>query len=148
MSVREIAAAVGQTKGGVSGRLHRMRARGVVFPNRVSLRPQKAREPRPRVRVPRERKNLPSRPADHVEGLATVPAGSPKVRTRQREPEPVGTRARDRHPPQTIVEVQSQRCRWVLPDTRDGLPLVCSAPAPPGSSWCREHRQRVFERGA
>jgi hypothetical protein len=46
--------------------------------------------------------------------------------------------------PCTLLEIPSWGCRWVLPQTRDGLALMCAVRVVPGCSWCLEHHAKVF----
>jgi hypothetical protein len=119
MSSSEIARDCGVTRNVVMGHLHRLRQAGVTFPSRRSLVSPVAREKVVRVRRPR--REAPRPPAAVPEDLG------PAL-------------------PQTLATIGPRGCRWVLPERRDGLFLMCARPAPPGSSWCRQHRELVFER--
>lgn len=131
----EIADILGCTRNSVIGKLHRL---GIRCEKRTAAtqggRPGGVKEYKPRVR-----KQAPagSRRPHAVESSQPQPGGS--------EPAPCLPAASIEMNPCDIWDLTNRRCKWIEGDPRQSY-FFCGAPSKDGSSYCKSHHKRVWER--
>jgi GcrA cell cycle regulator len=45
-----------------------------------------------------------------------------------------------------LCDLRTNSCRWPLGECWEHVEFFCGEPTVPGSSWCKEHGERVFSR--